>query len=1007
MGPSMLFRRTILLGSSVLAGAIAVAGPSFAQSAPQARPGQAAPAAQATDVGEIVVTGSRIRRSSEFTSAAPLTVITTEQTDLRGVPDAAAALQSSSIAAGSFQLNDQLTGYNTAGGGGTQAISLRGLGEQRTLTLINGRRAGPAGTRGQVQAFDLNVIPQSQVDRFDILKDGASSIYGSDAVAGVINIITKRDMNGGAVNFYASQPFENGGEQYRADATFGRTFDRGYFSVSGEYYRAEALRKKDRADTACAQDYVTDVAGGKRRDYINSRTGEYRCYNLTNNYISVLANAGAGVTAMNIVPTSFYGSAYNYNVAGNNSPYAGYARFARGGYPGTYAYQPSDTPLYDNSTVISPVERYTLNFVGGYKITPNVELYTELLYNHRKSSQVGAGQVFQSFAQRNTVNGAPNYLPASNPNNTLRVNAVTVAAYESSSFQEIDYYRGVIGARGDFQAAGRDFTWDIYGQYSYSDAVYNNGPRIYLDRLLALNSPNVACTNTPIGGNVSNFNCADLPNGIPWMSDRVLGGNFNQAERNFLFVTEEGSTTYKHGYIEGVLSTDRLLTLPAGDVGVAAGFQVRHEAIDDQPPAQAAIRNLALYTSAGRTTGSDDIREAFAEFEVPLLRDLPFIESLTLNASGRISDYDSYGTSDTYKASLNWQLTPEFRIRGSYGTSFRAPALYELYLGNQVGYSSQANTDPCINYGTSGVDAAIVNACSALGIAADYNGAGGSSATISTNGGAGRLEAETAKSSNIGVIWTPRFADLNISVDYFDIEIENEVRQFGAYNIIEQCLRGKTEFCGLFERATGTNYILTVNNSYVNVADQTNRGIDLNIRYSRPVGGARVTFSTQHTWKLEDHVNLLGGAEEDTLHTTFANGGPAYAGNANLTVSMGDFTWYYGVDMLGRGSDLTQPGVNPLIANAKYADLANGLDSNDCSSPRNYCVYSKRFAEFTSYHSTSLRYRVNDWTFQAGVNNLFDERPPSSSATFRIGTAALNGYDMRGRRGFVRIGRTF
>ena len=273
----MFLRRTTLLGTTVLAGALAVAAPSFAQSTTQSSSqSTTTQTGQTTEVQEVVVTGTRIR-NPQFTSASPLQVITSEQTELRGVPDLAGALQSSSLAASSAQTNDQLTGYVTGGGGGVQTLSLRGLGSQRTLTLMNGRRAGPAGTRGQVQAFDLNVIPQSQVERIDILKDGASSTYGSDAVAGVVNIITSQKLDGGSFNAYASQPFEGGGEQYRLDGSFGRVFDRGYFNIGAEYYRALVLRRSDRDDTACAEDYLFSPTTGQRIDYIDSRTGDYKC----------------------------------------------------------------------------------------------------------------------------------------------------------------------------------------------------------------------------------------------------------------------------------------------------------------------------------------------------------------------------------------------------------------------------------------------------------------------------------------------------------------------------------------------------------------------------------------------------------------------------------------------------------------------------------------------------------------------------------------------------------
>ncbi len=957
--------------------------------------------APSTVVEEVVITGSRIARSSAFTSPQPIEVITVEEVDLRGIADVGNALQSTALAVSSFQVNDQLTGYVVGGGGGNSSLSLRGLGAQRTLTIVNGRRAGPAGVRGQVQAFDMNTMPQSIVERVEILKDGASSVYGSDAVAGVVNIITRARREGGEISYWVSQPFVSGGEQYRLDANWGTTFDRGYISVGAEYFRANALTRSDRPDTACAEDFVFDPDTGQRLDYIDPRTGQYKCYNLTMGY----AQAGS----LNLVRTDRYGSLYDYNVAGNDSPYAGWERFARGGFPDTFLYQPTDSALWNNATVISPNERYTLNFNGAYEIAPSVELYTELLYHNRVSSQIGVAQIFPSFAARNVLFGASNFLPASNPNNPFGVNALYVTGYESSAFQEVDYYRGVVGIRGDATLAGRAVNWDLLVQYSRSEADYDFGPRMYLDRFLAVSGPNVACNNNPLGGNVSGFDCADLPDGVPWMSARVLNeGRFTEAERDFLFFRENNTTMYEHAYIEGVMSTSSLFTLPAGPVGAAVGFQIRRERIDDQPGPQASSANMALYSSAGRTRGSDTVREVFGEIELPLLRGLPLIQGLDVNLSARYSDYDSYGDTATYRASLNWTLTPEFRVRASTGTSFRAPALYELFLGNLTAYSSQAAADPCINYGTSGVAPEIVAACQALGIPDNYNAGGGSSVLVNINGGAGVLEAETARTNTFGLIWTPRFANLSVALDYVDISIEDEVRQFGAYNIVEQCLRGNQQFCSLFIRDPDNFWILQLNNSYVNVARQDFEGIDLTLRYIHDFGPTRLLVSSVQSWKLRDEVNLLGGAIEDYRGTTFGYGGPSYSGNIQFTVTRGDWTVFYGIDAIGRGSDLSQGGVVEVGPLARYADFSTGNINIDCNGPLNYCVRYKRTTEFTTYHTASLRYDVNDWTFQVGVNNLFDERPPAqSTGAFRLGTAALNAYDMRGRRGFARITRRF
>ena len=206
-----------LLGATFFTAAAGMAVPAMAQDAPQ--PAQAGSQAEPQEE-EVVVTGSRIRRD-EFTSTAPIQVITGETATLEGLIDAGEVLQSSSVAAGSFQLNGQFGGFVVEGGTGINSVSLRGLGAQRSLVLLNGRRPGPAGVRGQVGAFDLNVIPSSVIQRYEILKDGASSVYGSDAVAGVVNVITVDRIDDPIINFEINQPFEDGGESYSIDGAYG------------------------------------------------------------------------------------------------------------------------------------------------------------------------------------------------------------------------------------------------------------------------------------------------------------------------------------------------------------------------------------------------------------------------------------------------------------------------------------------------------------------------------------------------------------------------------------------------------------------------------------------------------------------------------------------------------------------------------------------------------------------------------------------------------------------
>ena len=277
-------------------------------------------------IEKVVVTGSRLKKN-EFTSSSPIQVITTEESTLEGLADTADILQSSSVAAGSQQINNTFGAFVTPGGQGANTISLRGLGAQRTLLLINGKRLAPAGSRGQLGSPDLNTLPKSMIERFEILKDGGSSVYGSDAVAGVINVITRKNYEGLALSSNVNATFDGGGETFQLDGIWGSTFDRGNITVAAEYYKRNALTLADRDYLNCAQDLVTDASGrsslglGSTLDIIDPKTGKSQCLNTFVNvlirttggtyYINSTAVGGGGIGGLDLPGLHRVGTSWN------------------------------------------------------------------------------------------------------------------------------------------------------------------------------------------------------------------------------------------------------------------------------------------------------------------------------------------------------------------------------------------------------------------------------------------------------------------------------------------------------------------------------------------------------------------------------------------------------------------------------------------------------------------------------------------------------------------------
>jgi iron complex outermembrane receptor protein len=995
-----MLQRKRLLGTTVIAGltVMAMAAPALAQTTttPPKPAEKTKPAADEAEVEAVVVTGSRIKRT-EYNSASAISVITSEQASLQGLTDTAEIIQQSAVTGGAFQVGNELTGYVTTGGPGVNTVSLRGLGANRTLVLFNGHRLPPSGVRGSVGPVDLTTIPNAVIERVEILKDGASSIYGSDAVAGVVNYISKKNLDGGVFNINANVPFSSGGggQTYSADGAWGKTFDRGFISASANYYKSIALRRGDRDGSSCAEDYLFNPKTGQRVDWLGL-DGNYKCYNMGNNYVAAINSAGSSLGSYVYRQP---GISYPTSAQGNNSIWTDLARMARNGYPATFPYANYDTGYYNRRTLISPQERYGIFLEGQYNLGGSHEVYGEFLYNKRKSEQDSARQLFPTVA-------------VGNPGNRFTANgysAQPVIAIPYDSIQDIDYTRVLGGIRGDFSSVGGWFsTWnyDVYGQYGKSSGDYSISS-VYADRIAATTGASGGCVQSLI--TISGGQCSSLSAGyIPWTSERVLAGNFTAEESAFLFGVDKGHTDYEQYLFEGSLAGD-LFNLPAGPVGAAIGATYRHDKLDDMPGRESVRSNNWGLTAAGHTFGSDATKEIFGELAIPVFKGLPFIEHLDLSVSGRYTDVDSYGSDSTYKVGADWQIASWVKLRGSYGTSFRAPALYELYLANQTSYQAQTAIDPCVNWGQDS-NVRIQANCAAAGIPSDYAGAG-SSALIYAGGGAGVLEAETSKASTIGIVLSPSFVDLRISVDYFDIKVENEVERFGAANILEQCYNTATYntsgFCSLFSRDAVTHQVTEVYDSYVNVAEQRNRGIDLTFDYGHEFSYGRFNLRGQFTWQLQDTTRLLGAQEDDYNGTTFNYRGPDFMGNLTATFTHDDWTGFWTVSMLGKGSD-TEVFGGDVFAAARYANLPAGVSSTDCTAANSYCVYYKQYNEFHSTHSVSLRRKFDTYTVTAGIQNVFNDEPPASSTgQFRAGTWSLNGYDYRGRRGFVTLQKRF
>jgi iron complex outermembrane receptor protein len=1062
---SRFFRPSLMLGVSVAA--LLASEPAFAQTPPEEAPppaeevvaeeAAAAPEAQPEqgqpEPGTIVVTGSRIRGRPEFTSPDPVTLIDPAVARREGKFDTAETLQSSPIASGSSQITAAISSnFVTQGGAGTQTIDLRGLGPNRTLVLLNGRRAGPAGTRGAVAAFDLNVLPQSIVQRVDVLKTGASSIYGSDAVAGVVNIFTKRDTGGLQIDANVSVPEGGGGEQYRISGIYGKEFERGHFLVAVDYYRQKELNRGHRKYLGCPEAY-TFTEDGDRADLIDPRTGNFKCEELRWGHVwtyDLEYRFGLGPGNMrlpapdgryvgntggvNLIQFQYPGETLGIPPAvfqpGALSNFVAPAGWFPTGYDApSLAVQNSYHPFVDEQTIIPDTKRYTLYAEGSYELTDNIEAFVEFLANRRKTYQNGWRQIWSfGYTESGSLYG---YFPGTiwaegwQGWNWLSPTGIT---NHSDSSQKVDYTRGVAGLRGDFGGFMKGWSWDAHVQYSHSKGKYRQ--EHFLQEIYDIASFQTAsCVGTTLP--ISGKQCIDLP----WTDPFFLRGEFTPAQADFMFDWEEGKTVYKQLTGEAVV-TGNLIELPAGPLGMALGIHVRRDDIKDTPGEITLAGNAWGFTTSGITAGDQITKEAFGEITVPLLSNKSFFKDLTFSGAARVTNVtaerDSDGVKDTdngnwtYKLGLNWAVNDWLRFRATYGTSYRSPALFEQFLADESSFIAQRDIDPCIlweaNLAAGVITDTIAANCAAAGVPADFGG-GSITAGVFSTGGIGELDAETSKAKTFSVILTPRFSFLpdtrvSFAVDYFDVEVNGEISQLGARNIVFGCYQSENfpndPLCSLFTREPAGSLtefsIDNITNRFINIANQRNKGLDFTLDVRHNLGRlGTLNLLVAATRQLKDDILLLPGTpiEEDNGEM----GSPKWVGEANFTWISPNKKWtlFYGLDYFGKTSDvgdfLDSNGDRCVDSvNIVTGEPLRGFYCPDLTSPA------------TWYHNVSLSRTIgpkDNFEITLGVANLFDTRPPrisilNNGEITTIGqVAAVSQYDLLGRRFFLNVTRRF
>lgn len=925
---------------------------------------------QPVTLEKVTVTGSLLKRE-EYDSASPIQVITADTSVEIGAVDAAEFLQKSSVVAGSTQINNQFSGFVIEGGTGVQTISLRGLGANRTLVLLNGHRPGPAGTRGQVAAFDFNVLPSSIIQRIDILKDGASSIYGSDAVAGVVNVITRGDIDGPEFSIGGRAPFDGGGENLDISGATGWKFDNGNITLSAQWQKFRPLKVGDRDFTSCPQDLITDADGNiiDREDRsITAGTNLSGCNNL---YANTVIDAVFGTRYIPSPDGVTIGQIPGYRPR-TNGRYDG---------PGGQAYYEDvlNFDFYKNQYLVNELERFSVYAESRFSFDA-FDWHSEVLFNRRTNESHRFRQFFPLTGGATAI--FPGYGYANSPDFVTPVAsgiAQPVIPFRSNNSEEVNYFYVESGLEGDFSSSDT-WSWSLDASFSRSDGNYT-GLGIVASR----------------SGDVQFDDTAPT---LDYFSPGILSGDRIDELQAAIGEYNTGNTVYDQSVFTGIVTGD-LFQLPAGAVGAAFGVEHRRFSIDDNPSQLSQDGDLWGQSSAQVTKGDDKVTEAFVELEVPILKGKPGFESLTANVSARAFKYGSIdGTDNVWKAGLNWQIIPSFKLRATRGTSYRAPGLYELYLGDQTGFLSQLSIDPCIDYQNSANQNLIKN-CAAAGIPGDYAG-GAASATIISGGGAGVLKPEKSVALTVGAVFTPTFADFSVALDYFEYTINDEIGQLGAGGILGGCYGSPNypnAFCGLFDRnpanhPTAPYAITNVRDSYLNINKQKTRGYDLLFNYNHDYAVGKLELQGQFTYVFEDFQQLFDPSLASGFDTSDFNGDisrPKTVGNVRVAFERNDFTYTWFADYVQGTKSLGSPTTGT------YQGFPNAVFDTA--------------AEHRTYQGVSVHYKQPKWSVLVGIRNLFDIEPPkvSTGTVSRYGNvpAFATQYDLLGRSLYARFNYKF
>jgi iron complex outermembrane receptor protein len=961
----MAFRRPIhnLAGVSLVVLAATFAAPVFAQAAPA--PAAAAPAANEPEA-TIVVTGSRLANSG-FNAPTPVTVVGAQDIARQAAPNIAEVLNQ--VPAFRPQNTPATTAIFISNIGASTA-DLRGLGANRTLVLIDGRRVVASTTGGgsltPANAVDLNLIPTSLIERSEVVTGGASAAYGSDAIAGVVNLVLKTKLEGiqGSVQYGQADAGDN--KDYLGTLAFGtRLGDRGHFIIGGEWEKNKGTGDCYSRDW-CAQAYNT-VTNPNRANGLPSQLVLPNTTTSTATRNGIITGTPAGFAATN--PALFNSTLAGLEIASNGSTF----RHDYGTYYNVPIFQSGGgdgvQPFYENFPISSPLTRVSTFAHADYDLTDKITATLEGSYARVHARTLGA-QIRDLGSI--TISRDNPYLPTSvgslmDAAGATRVSFGRIGDDLGPGVGEVhrETYRIVAGLKGDL---GGSWKWNSYYQYgrtNYDQAQSNN-------RINSRFTKAVDAVRNTAGQIVCRVNAdASTTNDDPACQPLNLFGqnNFSAAAKAYAYGTAVQDTHLTQNVVSADISGDLFHTW-AGPVSVAFGGEYRSDSA--QGTADAISTANDFYTSPGAAiSGKINVKEGFFEAGVPLARDVPFARALDLNGAIRYTDYSVSGGVTSWKLGATWKPVNQITFRVTRSRDIRAPNVFELYGPNQASF--QLIVDPTkgnVNF-----------------------------LTQTINRGNAQLTPETAKTWVAGIVLQPDFWGLNrlrLSVDYYDIQLKGAIAALTAPVIVSQCAANPSStVCALVSRDPATGNLVSVQNPLLNLNKLVTRGWDMEASYVLPlsdvVGGWDGNVSARVLATHIDHLTTVtpqgiatDRAGQNGSPVSTVSGVPSWQVNGYLTYQGNRFGAQFQARYISGGvRDVTLVGPGQ----AGYSTtLANSTNNNRIPA---YWYFNMN-AQYDIIKSGSRSVQL----FGA-INNLFDKDPPIAPSSFGPTNNVL--YDVIGR----------